>query len=143
MYKKAFTLLEVLIVMAIVGIMAAATLPYTAKSYKHYIKTVETKNLISVLRRAQSMAMANTLESNYGVKISSTSAILFKGTSYATHDAQYDENYPISSTVTISAPSEIVFEKISGRPATTATITITSDNKTQKIIVGREGNIDW
>lgn len=143
MMNRGFSLLEILVVIAIIAALGAATLPYASRSYKHYVKTVETKNIISVLRRAETMAMANAFESNFGVKFTSSAAILFKGNSYATHDAAYDETYPISNAVSVSAPSEIVFEKITGRPAAAISLSVSSNGKNQMISVGKEGTIDW
>lgn len=141
--NRGFTLIEILAVTAIFAVLAAATLPFTARSYKHYVKTVETKNIISVLRRAETMAMANAFESNFGVKFSTNSVILFKGASYAARDTAYDETYPVSKAVTVTAPSEIVFEKVSGRPATSISISVSNNNSNQMITVGKEGTIDW
>ncbi len=143
MKKKGFTLLETLVVVAIFAVLGALTVPYSARSYRHYIMTVETKNIISIMRRAQNMAMANTYQSTFGIKFNATSYVLFRGASYAARNSAYDETYQIANAITVTGPSEIVFQQFSGKPATNTTITVASSEKSQTITLGKEGIINW
>jgi len=143
MYNRGFTLLEMLVVIMLFAILGAFTVPYSARSYRNYQITSETKNVVNILRRAQISAMANTNQSRYGISFGSTSYTLFQGSSFASRNATYDEVYPIATAISVSAPAEIVFEQFSGKPATNSTITLTSREKIQSIIIGKEGTISW
>jgi type II secretory pathway pseudopilin PulG len=137
-------MIEILVTLALFAVLGVATIPYAADSYRHYVLTVEAKNVISVMRKAQNMAMANTSESGYGVKFGSNNVILFRGSTYAGRAAAYDETYPISAVVTVTAPAELDFARFSGKLAAgAATIQLTTTEKTKTITVGSEGAIDW
>lgn len=89
------------------------------------------------------MAMANTYESSYGVQFNPTSYTLFRGASYATRNTAYDETYQIASAITVTGPSEVVFQQFSGKPATNSTVIVASSVKSQTITLGKEGIINW
>ena len=141
--SRAFTILEMLVVFGIFAVIFAVTLPFTIETYRHHILSSETKNIVSVLRRAQGYSLTNSLESSFGVSLQGTQSVIFRGVNYANRIQSYDEIYPISGTVTVTGPSEIIFEQVSGRPNTSATITLVSEAKTQTVTVNAQGVIDW
>lgn len=143
MKTRGFTIFEILIVITLFTMLFAAAIPYSVESYRHYVLTTETKNMINVLRRAQMSSIANNYETTFGVAIQSTQTVLFRGTSYATRVQSFDEIYPKSEIITITAPSEIIFEQVSGRPNSASTITLSNFQKSQTITLNAQGAIDW
>jgi len=141
--EKGFTLFEVLIVFAIFSLVSAVALPYGIKTYRHYLLTSETKNVVGAIRRAQTMAISNISEKKFGVSFQPTQVVVFRGNTYATRTASYDEIYPLATVVTITAPSEINFDRISGRPNAVATITLTNTYSSQVVDLNAEGAINW
>ena len=57
--KKAFTLAEVLITLAIVGIVAALTIPTMVQNYEKKMLSVRIKKFVSTFNQAYKMAIAN------------------------------------------------------------------------------------
>ena len=81
---------------------------------------------------------------NWGVKILSENIVVFKGLNYAGRDVNYDELYSTSASVTPSGLSEIVFDKLTGLPQTTGTITLTSANgDVRTIIINAKGSVTY
>lgn len=68
-YKKAFTLAEVLITLGIIGIVAALTLPVLINSYKNKQTVTQLKKVYSILSQATILAQANYGEiSDWNIK---------------------------------------------------------------------------
>jgi prepilin-type N-terminal cleavage/methylation domain-containing protein len=61
-----------------------------------------------------------------------------------TRDTSYDETYQTSSAITPSGLTEIVFNKMTGLPKSTGTITLTSTNgETRTITINSEGQVSY
>src|SRR5258706_3331921 len=103
----------------------------------------ETESMESMFRRAENYSMAKNSQSSFGVAIQSTQTVIFKGGSYANRTASFDEIYPRSDIVSVTAPSEIVFSQISGVPNSSSTITLSNSSKSQVINLNTQGSIDW
>lgn len=138
-----FTLLEIVITMGILALLATLTLPLTTDAYRSFVLDSELKNFISILRRSQSFAMSNKLESDYGVKLQPDNFVVFKGSSFVARDPDFDENYPREGAVTITGFDEIVFQRLSGSPTATATAELSAGSGTRIININRYGSIDW
>ena len=123
--------------------MLGIGLPISLDSYRSYILTSETKNLLSVVRRAQSLAVANDHETSHGVSLENDNFVLFQGSSFAGRDPAFDENYPKSPSVIITGFDEIVFSQISGLPNATTTIILKNDLNEQTISINEYGTIFW
>lgn len=140
---KGFTLVEVVIVLGIFGLILAIGLPVGIDAYRNYLLTSENRNLMSVLRRAEEFAFSNKNESDYGVYLEGNNFVLFKGSSFAGRDENYDEEYPREPSVLIGGFTEIVFSRNSGNPNATATIVLSNNLASQSIDINEEGAIFW
>ena len=138
-----FTLVEVILVLALFGALLGIGLPIGVDSYKSYLLTAETRTLVSFLRRAQNFSLANTREASHGLFIDSSRFVLFQGSSYAGRNATYDEVYLRSSVVTVSSTPEIVFTPLSGIPMSSTTITLSNGLSSQAITVNAGGAFLW
>lgn len=141
---KAFTLVEVLLSLAVIGLLTGIGIPV--------YRTVQVKNDLSVtvnvvvqtLRRAQILSQSVDGDISWGVKIQSSDITLFKGVSYATRDANFDEVFDMPLNVIPSGLDEIVFAKFSGLPQTTGTVTLTSSSgDAVNIIINVKGIITY
>jgi len=95
-------------------------------------------------RRAQLLAQASDGDSPWGVSVSTAQIILFKGASYASRDSTFDELSSIPTTITSSGFTEIVFNKYTGLPQTTGTITLTSiAGNLRTITINAKGTITY
>lgn len=140
MKKRGFTLFEILLVVALLGIMAAL-IPtvyvrlFTDTSVDTAIKTYKT-----TVRRAQTLALSGEGGDGWGVYITTGSATIFKGGSYAGRDTSFDEVYETSGSVVVSGIQEVTFEKITGSASGTgATIFSPSIGAPQSVTVNSKG----
>lgn len=129
-----FTLLEMVLVIAIIGILSGITLPSYNKFQNSNNLELATMELVQALRRAQLLSLASSRDSNWGVRLSSGQITIFKGNSYLTRDVKYDEQNSIVSIIGISGLQEIVFNKFSGTPQSTGTINFSINANTNKTI---------
>lgn len=122
--KKGFTLIELLLSIALISALAYVSLPvYQSFQIKNDLNIAAT-TIVQSLRRAQMLSQNMEGDSSWGVLVASGNVTIFKGSSFASRDAAYDETTSISNAVTPSGVSEVVFSKLSGDPSTTGTITL-------------------
>jgi len=140
-YQKGITLLEVIIVIAIVGILIAVVSPQFSKMKNSQIIKNASSDIVSSLNKAQSQTRASLNSSPYGVHFQSDKIIIFKGINFSANDAN-NQNINIVSPAIISnialtgGVTDIYFNRLTGLPSGTGTITvsISSDASLTKII---------
>ncbi len=116
---KSFTLVEIILVIAVFGILISFLVPVGLNFYKSQQLEAVTQELIQTLRRAQLKAMSVEMDSSFGVYLTNDNYTLFKGNSYEDRDTQYDEVFDLSQIIRISGLSEVVFLKFEGLPEKT------------------------
>jgi hypothetical protein len=83
-------------------------------------------------------------DSAWGVSIAASRVTLFRGPSFAARNQNYDEIYTLSSAVSPSGLSEVVFVKATGTPQTTGTITLTANaDATRTITINSQGMVAY
>lgn len=142
--NKGFTLLEVLLSVAIIAVLAGMSIPIYQSFQNKNDLDIATTAAVQSLRRAQILSQAVEGDTSWGARLQSGSVVLFKGTSYAGRDSIFDEVFEISSSLTLSGLSEVVFGKFSGAPQATGNITLTSaNNDARTITINSKGNINY
>jgi prepilin-type N-terminal cleavage/methylation domain-containing protein len=130
--RRAFTLIEVLIVITVIGILSVVA----AVSFQNYhVRSdlnIAAEQIAQTISRARLLSQAGKGGSEWGYDVAS--GTLYKGTSYATRDPQYDEVYPMSSTLVPSGLPEVSYSKLAGLPSATGTIVLTSLTGEQRIV---------
>jgi len=137
-----FTLLEILLVIGIISILLILIIPVSLDFYRNQELETQTQFLIQTLRRAQLKAMSVEFDSSYGVYISNQNYILFKGNSYLTRDARYDEVFNVPGIISMSGISEVVFSKLEGKPSTTGNIILSINSGAETISINGIGRIN-
>lgn len=144
MNKKfiAFTLIEVLLSITVLGILAGVSAPLVI----NFQKKNDINNVINILQttveKASWKSSSTTQDSNWGVDIRNSTITLFKGNTYSTRDATYDETYTITDNITLSGDSEIVFDKKTGYPDSSKSLTIENSTDSYSITINEYGNIE-
>lgn len=134
MSNRGFTLLEVLLSVAIIGIVVGITIPiYQSFQFRNDL-SVTTQGIAEMLRRAESYSRAVNDDSVWSVDISSSAATLYKGTVFGSRDATFDEVITIPGSMTTSFTGDINFAKFTGAPSSTPTITLTSSTTDTGVI---------
>ncbi len=139
--------IEVLMAIAIISILTSVGV----SGYLAYKKGTEidlnSQQVVNLIRETQGKAKAMKFDGAWGIKITSSQAIIFQGTSFASHtQAQApDEATSLKGLVSVSGINEIVFDKLTGLPTPGSVGTLTLGNgETNKIIqINAEGLISY
>jgi prepilin-type N-terminal cleavage/methylation domain-containing protein len=142
--KNGFTLIEVLLSIAIVSVLGAMSVPIYQSLQTRNNLDIAATTLAQALRRTQVLSQAVDGDSNWGVVVQEGNITLFKGASFATRDLDFDEVFEVSPSITIAGISEFTFEKLTGKPQVSGSTTLTSSlNETRTVTINGEGTINY
>ncbi len=141
--KSGFTLLELLIVIAIFFLLTAITLPVGWNFYKIQILNKTQDEIVSFLKLARNNALAQKNNSDFGVYIAKEQIVLFQGASYDSRQADKDIMFPVSKIISFSGLSEIDFNSYNAQPSQFGLITISLENQQRLIQINELGTIDY
>lgn len=141
---RGITLIELIVTMTVFSILIGVGMPVTIDFVRKYYLQSERDTLATLLEWSRDQSLVNNSQNSHGVKINDTDFTGFVGATYATRIQSQDLIYPRSSVLTVSGPTEVVFESLSGRSSpTSATLTISNGQKQYVVSVNQEGRIDW
>lgn len=126
--KNGFTLLELLLVIALVALIAGLSIPfYSNFIVRNYLNT-SSSSLVQTVEKAQNYAKSGKQDATWGVYMTSSDYTLYKGTSYAARDTNLDELYTFPSGIAHGGLTEIHFDHLRGETTNTGVITLTATN---------------
>ena len=139
-----FTFIEILLVVALIGVTASVSIPVYQSFKTRNDLDVSSVTIAQSLRRAQLLSQASDGDTSWGVNIAVGSITLFKGISFSARDTDFDEVFSMQTSISVSGLQEIVFEKFTGEPVSTGTITLTSiNNEERSINTNSKGSITY
>ncbi len=118
--SKGFTLVEIMIVVAIISFLGVMGVVVGVDTYSRYIFRSDVDKIVSLLQKARSSAMNNINEEEYGVKIEKSE----------------------TATWTDNCAGKIIFERLTGN-ANNCEIVITEGNKVSTITINNQGGINY
>lgn len=141
---KGFALLELLLSIAVVAILSGLSVPvYQSFQVKNDLD-VAVNTVAQGLRRAQVSSQSVDGDIGWGVNVGNSTIIVFKGSSFISRDSTFDEVFDLPSTITPSGLQEIVFNKFSGLPQSSGTITLFSSiSETKTLTVNGKGMVEY
>ena len=126
--NKGFTLIELVITIAIISILAGLSIPVYLNFQTRNDLSISAHSLSHIYRRAQKMSQGVVGDETWGVDVASGQITLFKGISYVARDTGFDEPIVIPGNTVVTGLSEVVFDKLTGDPQQTGITTLTSVN---------------
>lgn len=149
--KAGFSLIEVLLVLAIVGVLLSGTLFFTNNYYRDTALQNERQLLISLLYTTRADAMNNIEGMPHGVAFfpdGFSGYVLFSGNDYELSDISTRKMMPIDYPVTLAAssPAFITFKQLSGDASYSGELILIDSNRsdaTTGIIINYAGKIGW
>lgn len=145
--QNGFTLIELILVVSIIAIIAAGSIPFLASFNQRSQGDAVAREVVSALRFAQQKAVASENDSQFGVYFDdpSNEFIIFRGASYGVNPAE-DRVFSYEDSVTISqgfAGDEVNFEKVTGNTSDAGTINIiTSTGVSYPVTISSLGKIE-
>jgi type II secretory pathway pseudopilin PulG len=139
--ERGFTLIEILLVIGITMTLLLLTLPMSMRFLVMENTEESASTLVSTMHRAQAFAYNGKNNSAWGVKFFADHYVLFSGISYDTRMANFDELHAIDDTVSIAAPSEIMFTALLGAPSMSGEIVVHSGSEEARIAISDIGMI--
>lgn len=144
MSQKAFTIIEVVIVVGIIAILAGLSGPAANIFLSRNEVNTEALKITDALRRARAQSMYAVQDSVWGVHFTSTDYTVFRGSSYNPADV-YNDTFILPGILTIStitingSGSDIIFDRIAGTTSTFGTTTVQNDAAESRTIVVNSG----
>ncbi len=141
-----FSLIEIVIVIALVGVIATTGIVFGLDSHSRFLCRTERDTLIALLAEARSRSINNYRTVSHGVHIEEEKYVLFFGELYLS-TVPTNETTLRSSSIEVFSPSEIVFEQLTGNllgPSSIEIIIGTPGSACHEIIyLNHEAGISW
>lgn len=141
MAKPGFTLIELILVIALMGLLGLGTLPFSSNLLSRNAVDSKTNELYSFVKTAQLNSMLGKANSSWGVAINNGVLYLFKGNSFAERDLAFDQKITLPSTITITE-AELVFNRVNGELNQEYQLTVSSQLKTKTVSITRLGVVN-
>lgn len=128
---KGFSLTEILIVVAVVGLLLVFTLPMSIDFYRTQQLDTIAEEVVQALRGAQLKAMSMNNDSAW--------TVYFESGQYRLED----ELFSLPSGILISGTNQVIFSKLDGLPSYVGNIAITNGQNTKTININSQGRIQF
>ena len=127
------------------GLIAGFSAPLYVSFQNRNDLDIATATTVQSLRRAQFLAQASVGDASWGVYLQTGNLTIFRGSSFASRNSDFDEVYPLSTSLVFTNLNEVVFTKFSGLPSpSSGTITLTNiNNETRNIVINDQGMFDY
>jgi len=138
-YRKGFSLIEVLIVIAVLAVIATVVLPQFSKVRENQVLKSGVEDILSSLDKARANTLSSLHSSSYGVHFEAGQIVIFKGTSYSSGDSNNETVSIVSPASITSGNFDVYFNRLTGAPSNTGAITITTPNYSKTITISATG----
>lgn len=136
--NSGITLIEILLVMAIIAILAASISPFLSSFIMRNNQDVTLNRVLGAFRKAQFYSISKKNDSTWGVCLDSGKLRLYRGSCIS---PTYAEDYTIPSVISVSGLNDTTFSFGRGEPSTTSTIIISSTLDSDTVIINQAGGI--
>lgn len=132
MKRSGFALMEVILVVGVIGVVTGMAVPLYRDYQIRNDLNLATEQVTQGLARARLLSQSAQEDDGWGFYV--PAGILFKGDDYEGRDANFDETYPMPSTITPSGLFEVSYTRLVGEPSATGAITLTALNNEQRTV---------
>ncbi len=143
--QKGLTLIELVVVVAIVAVLSASLIPSLLNFRRTSILNTETQELVTVINRARMLAVSSKNDQQFGVHFETGKVTLFQGATYtagATTNEVRNFNSAVTGATTINGGgSDVLFAKVTGATNQNATTTllVTGTTASTTVVVRQSG----
>ncbi|MDZ7611754.1 MAG: type II secretion system protein [Candidatus Moranbacteria bacterium] len=146
LHKKVngYTLLEILLSVAVISIIAGLSLPVFQSFQNRNDLSVASEVMVNTVRRAEIFSRAGKEDSQWGVRVEGENIVLFKGNDFSGRNQAFDEDFSISSTLNVSGQTEFIFNKFSGEPQSPGSIVFMGLNgRSETVSINEKGVVNY
>lgn len=142
MNTRGLTVVELLVVIGIITLLVAASVPAYWNFLNRYQLDANAEDMAQVLRLAQSKTMQSEGDVVWSVHLVSGaggSFTLFQGSTFVTRDTAFDEAHDLPASLSLSSTTpdaDISFVKVEGSTADTGTITLDWPGGIESRVIG-------
>jgi prepilin-type N-terminal cleavage/methylation domain-containing protein len=136
--SPAFTFLELLLVIGIIGILATASTPFFSRFFMQSSVSSSTEHIVSTLRKAQEYTIAGKNDSAWQAKLTRSVLTLVQQSGNTVFDT-----YTLNPNVTVAGLTTVSFTRPLGRIAAPVTVSVSGGNNTKSISVNTEGVVSY
>ncbi len=136
--QAGITLIEILLVIAIVAILGASATPFLSNFLTRNSHDVAISRVLGALRKAQSYSMVQKDTGLWGVCTLDQTIVLYRG-SCASPD--YQEVYILPDSISLGGLTDISFSPDRGEPSVAGNITINSSLDFNTVSINQGGGI--
>jgi len=143
--ERGFSLLELLLVIAIGVILASLSAPLAIQFYENQLVTDASKQIQDTLDMARTFSVTNLGDAPHGLFLvpASHQYTLFQGESYVTRDVGEDQVYDFPASVTVTATStEVVFSRLYGTSTIDEVWAVHAGTFFRNIRIHSSGNVE-
>ena len=142
-YKKGFTLIEIIVVIAILVVVISFGMIVDFSSFSSSTFQNEESKIIALLQKARSRSMSNMFNTTHGVCYIPPDYVIFRGNTCVAGES-IPANTNIASNSSTSFPA-VIFSQLTGNTtsATDIIIHLTDGIKGADITINNEGTINW
>lgn len=143
-YGRGFTLIEILLSLALMGVIAGFSVPLYQSFQNQNQLQVTATTMTQTLRRAQVLSQANDGDSRWGVYVETGAITLFQGDDFSDRNSALDERFDIPESLSIDGDQEFVFKKLSGLPSAEGATTFTGPaNRESTVSINSQGMVQY
>lgn len=138
-----FTLIEIIMVTAMIGMLVVATVPLTQRYFTRGKMDAVVREFIASTRHAQTLAQSEVDGAAWGVYVGSSFITVFQGDSFALRSVAYDESTSYPASMTITGTVEYDFAQRTGKTVA-GTLTMTDESgDVRTVTVNEFGVIEY
>ncbi|OGI66466.1 hypothetical protein A3H53_04635 [Candidatus Nomurabacteria bacterium RIFCSPLOWO2_02_FULL_40_10] len=146
-YKQGITIIETLVVIAVIAILVAVVIPQFANIRENQVLKSAVADVLSSINKARTQTLSSLNSSKYGVHFQSDKIIIFTGTGFL-EESLDNETINITTPATITnvtlnnvsgTSGDIYFNRLSGSPSKTGIITISTTSFSKIITISGTG----
>jgi type II secretory pathway pseudopilin PulG len=139
-----FSLLETLLVISLFAVVSGFSIPAYISFQRRNDLDLSVQKTVSTLRRAQVMAKNQEGDSDWGVRMSGNSVVLFKGNDFTSRSISFDESFIFPSTINFLSTQDIIWNKFLGTPVLSINVTLINGQGDLKVIsINEKGAVSY
>jgi prepilin-type N-terminal cleavage/methylation domain-containing protein len=143
MNKNGFTLIEILLVVVLISIITAFSVPVFSSLVGSTELNDSVDKLVHASRRAQLLSETMKEDLSWGIFVDTDKIVVFGGDDYATRNSSFDEAYFFAEQINVSGDTEFVFEKLTGFPDSSVSLTLENNFGSQIVDINEVGLIEY